>query len=47
MRNTETEMTFRKELAIMALLLGAVLSFAHPGSDVGPVASTQTETVLR
>lgn len=40
-------MTFRKELAIVALMLGAVLSFAQPGGDVGPVASTQAEVIVR
>ena len=40
-------MTFRKELVIVALLLGAVLSFAQPGDEVGPVASTQTESALQ
>lgn len=43
----ETEMTFRKELAIMALILGAALSFAQPGTEVGPVASVEAERIVR
>ena len=40
-------MTFRKELVIVALMLGAVLSFAQPDLGPGPVASNATEAVLR
>lgn len=40
-------MTFRKELAILALVLGAVLSFAQPDGRVGPVASNTAEQVIR
>ena len=41
-------MTFRKELAIIALLLGAVLTFAQPSDRLGPVAAVSGgEQVIR
>lgn len=41
-------MTFRKELIVVALLLGAALSFAQPSAEVGPVAAvSQAQPVTR
>ena len=40
-------MTFRRELALVALALGVFLSLAQPDGAVGPVASTAVDQVIR